>query len=426
MGHRGPTQATVTASETPVETGSMMAIFRSFRHRDFALFWSGNFLSNIGSWMQNLALGWLIVVTTNSPFLLGLNGFLISVPALLFSLPGGAIADRMNRRKLLTCTQTALMLLALALAVLTSFHVVTIREILLISFLSGLASALNNPTYQALVPELVEREDLMNAVALNSAQFNMSRAIGPTLAGLALGTVGAAGCFYLNTISFLPLILILFIIMVPSRPAEERPSMWGFMLDGLRYVWKNRFLITLLSVPAFLSLFALPFITLMPYFAKNDLRVNASGLGYLMAGAGVGAVIAAFTLAARVDFKHKGRYIFACAAGFSVCLIFLSQARTFWPAFFWMILCGGTMVGGLALTNTTLQLASPPELRGRIMSLYNLAVMGLAPFGNLQAGAVAEAFGTRFALMLAGTICLIYFLALLLVVPWVRRSGVLP
>jgi len=401
-------------------------MFRSFRYRDFALFWTGNFLSNVGTWMQNLALGWLILVRTNSPFLLGLNGFLGSAPSLVFSLPGGAIADRMNRRKLMIVTQTAMMLLALILAALTSFRVIKIGEILTISFLAGLASALNNPAYQALVPDLVEREDLVNAIALNSAQFNMSRTVGPTLAGLALGSLGAAGCFYLNTVSFLALIIALLAITVPSHPVQEGPTVWGAMLEGLRFVGRNRPIIILLSVPSFLSLLGLPFIILMPVFARDLLRVGASGLGYLMGGAGLGAVVAALTLATRNNAEHKGRFILGSATVFSLALILLARAHSFWWAFFLLVVLGVTMVGTLTLTNTTLQVISPPEMRGRIMSLYNLSLLGLAPLGSLQAGAVAQVLGTRFAVALGGAVCLVYFLILLLLLPRLRRLAPLP
>ncbi len=401
-------------------------MFRSFRYRDFALFWTGNFLSNVGTWMQNLALGWLILVRTNSPFLLGLNGFLGSAPSLVFSLPGGAIADRMNRRKLMIVTQTAMMLLALILAALTSFRVIKIGEILTISFLAGLASALNNPAYQALVPDLVEREDLVNAIALNSAQFNMSRTVGPTLAGLALGSLGAAGCFYLNTVSFLALIIALLAITVPPHPVQEGPTVWGAMLEGLRFVGRNRPIIILLSVPSFLSLLGLPFIILMPVFARDLLRVGASGLGYLMGGAGLGAVVAALTLATRNNAEHKGRFILGSATVFSLALILLARAHSFWWAFFLLVVLGVTMVGTLTLTNTTLQVISPPEMRGRIMSLYNLSLLGLAPLGSLQAGAVAQVLGTRFAVALGGAVCLVYFLILLLLLPRLRRLAPLP
>ncbi len=401
-------------------------MFRSLRSRDFALFWVGNFLSNIGTWMQNLALGWVILEMTNSPFLLGLNGFLGAAPSLVFSLPGGAFADRLNRRKLMIYTQTFMMLLALVLALLTSLRVITIGGILAISFLTGFASALNNPAYQALVPDLVERDDLVNAVALNSAQFNMSRAIGPTMAGLALGTVGAAGCFYLNSVSFLALIIALMVINVPSHPVRPGPTVWGAILDGLRFVERNRLLILLLSVPAFLSLFGLPFIVLMPAFARDTLNVGASGLGYLMGGAGVGAVISALTLAAQSRAERRGGFIVSSAALFALGLILLARAHSIAWAFFLLVVLGATMVGALALTNSTLQIVSPPELRGRIMSMYNLAVLGLAPFGSLQAGAVAEALGVRFALAFGGSICLIYFLLLLVLRPRLRRIAQLP
>jgi MFS family permease len=426
MGSDKAIGTSVALGEATGPAGRIAAMFRSLRRRDFALFWTGNFLSNVGTWMQNLALGWLILVVTNSPFLLGLNGFLGSAPSLVFSLPGGAIADRMNRRKLMIVTQTSMMVLALILAVLTSFRVVKIGEILMISFLTGLASALNNPAYQALVPDLVEREDLVNAIALNSAQFNMSRAIGPTLAGLALGSLGAAGCFYLNSLSFLALIIALLAITVPKHRIEREESVWRAMVEGLRFVGRHRMIIILLSVPSFLSLLGLPFIVLMPVFARDLMKVGASGLGYLMAGAGVGAVIAALFLASQARREHNGEWILSSASVFSLALILLARAHSFWWAFFLLVVIGVTMVGSLTLTNTTLQFISPPELRGRIMSLYNLSLLGLAPLGSLQAGTVAEIVGTRFAVALGGSICLIYFLTLRVSLPRLRRIARLP
>lgn len=401
-------------------------MFRSLRHRDFALFWTGNFLSNIGTWMQNLALGWQILLMTNSPFLLGLNGFLGTVPSLIFSLPGGAIADRLSRRKLMLSTQTSMAVLALMLGLLTSLRVITIGEILTISFLTGLASALNNPAYQAIVPDLVKREDLMNAIALNSAQFNMSRAIGPTLAGLALGAVGLAGCYYLNSISFLALIIALLVLRMPARRVEAGPGMWAAMLDGLRFINRYRLTIILLSIPSFLALFGLPFIVLMPVFARNILHVGPSGLGYLMAGSGAGAVLSALTLATQRHAEGRGGFIVASAAIFSLALILLSRAQSFWWSFSLLVVVGATMVGALALTNTTLQLISPPELRGRIMSFYTLTLLGLAPLGSLWVGSVAEKLGTRFSLALGGSICLVYFLVLLVSLPRLHRTARLP
>ncbi|HUZ46407.1 MAG TPA: MFS transporter [Terriglobia bacterium] len=398
-------------------------MFRSFYHKDFSIFWAGNFLSNIGTWMQNIALGWLILIITNSPFLLGLNGFLSQIPALIFALPGGAIADRLNRRKLMLITQSAMMLFALLLAILTSFRQVTITEILLISSLTGVATALNYPAYQALIPDLVPRQDLMNAIALNSAQFNMSRAIGPTVAGLALGTLGAAACFYLNTVSFLALIIALLMITIPPLQKREGPKFWSSMFDGVRYVNEHRMLIVLLTVPAFLSLLGLPFIILMPVVARNLIKVGASGLGYLMGGAGVGAVIAALAIAAKGPVEHRGRLILTSATLFSLSLILLAGAHTFWWAFFLLAVMGATIVGTLTLTNTTLQMTTPQPLRGRIMGMYYMAMSGMLPFGSLQAGAMAQALGTRFALGFGGAACLVYFSILQIFLNRLRQAG---
>ncbi|HEY6292911.1 MAG TPA: MFS transporter [Terriglobia bacterium] len=423
-----PPVATMPVSAaTGVPPSRLPAMFRSLRCRDFALFWTGNFLSNIGTWMQNLALGWQILLITNSPFLLGLNGFLGMVPSLIFSLPGGAIADRLSRRKLMLGTQSSMATLALVLAILTSFHVVKINEILLISFLTGLAGALNSPAYQALVPDLVPREDIVNAVGLNSAQFNMSRAIGPTLAGVTLGTVGVAGCYYLNSLSFFALIVALLILKLPPRQrADASGGVLGAVVDGLRFIHQHRLLIILLSVPSFLSLFGLPYMVLMPVFARDLLHVGASGLGYLMAGAGIGAVVAALTLAAQRTAAGRGGLILTSAVIFSLALILLAHARSFWWSFFLLVLLGATMVGALALTNTTLQMVSPPELRGRIMSFYVFTLMGFAPLGSLWVGHVAEYLGTRFALTLGGGVCFLFFSIVLACLPRLRRVADLP
>jgi MFS family permease len=309
---------------------------------------------------------------------------------------------------------------------LTSFHIVKIREILTISFLTGLATALNSPTYQAIVSDLVPRKDLANAIALNSAQFNMSRTIGPTIAGLALATVGVAGCYYLNSVSFFALIVALLILKLPPHRREPGPGVLAAVLDGLRFVNRHRLIIILLSVVSFLSLFGLPFIVLMPVIARDLLHLDASGLGYLMAGSGLGAVIAALIIAAQRTASRRGGFIMSSGAVFALAMILLARAETFGWSFFLLVVLGGTMVGVAALTNTTLQLLSPPELRGRIMSFYVLAFVGFAPLGSLWMGSVAERQGTRFALAFGGAVCLLYFLILLVSLPHIRRVGQLP
>jgi MFS family permease len=263
-------------------------------------------------------------------------------------------------------------------------------------------------------------------VALNSAQFNLSRAIGPTLAGLALGAVGIAGCYYLNSISFLALIVALLVLRLKQHTVEPGAGVWSAVLDGMRFVNRHRLIIILLSAPAFLALFGLPFVVLMPVFARDLLHLGASGLGYLMAGAGLGAVISALTLAAQRSAERRGGFIFTSAAVLSLALILLSRAHTFWWSFALLAVIGATMVGTLALTNTTLQLISPPELRGRIMSFYTFTVLGLAPLGSLWVGSVAQKLGTRFSLAFGGSICLCYFIILLACLPRLRRTAHLP
>ncbi len=410
-------------TDVTAEPIQRLMMFRSLYHRDFSVFWAGNFLSNTGTWMQYVALGWVILIISNSPFLLGLNGFLAQIPALVFALPGGTIADRLNRRKLMLVTQTSMMLLALFLAILTSYQAITIDEILAISFLTGIASALNYPAYQALIPDLLPHEDLMNGIALNSAQFNMSRAIGPTVAGLALGTLGAAACFYLNSASFLALILALLVITIPPVHRTTGTRFWGSMAEGIRYVKQHRMIILLLSVPACLSILGLPFIVLMPAIARNLIGVGASGLGFLMGGAGLGAVAAALFIAARGTPERRERLILTSATFFSVALILLAGVHAFWAAFLLLAVMGGTIVGTLTVANTTLQTTTPPELRGRIMAMYYMAMSGLLPFGSLQAGALAQAISTRFALGLGGAGCLVYFLILQIFLTRLRRTG---
>jgi len=215
-------------------------------------------------------------------------------------------------------------------------------------------------------------------------------------------------------------------ITIPPRKNHESPSFWAAMFDGFRYVNKNRLLIVLLTVPAFLSLLGLPFIVLMPVFARDLLHVGASGLGFLMAGAGLGAVSAALILAARGVPEHRGAYILSCASLFSLCLILFARAHSFWWAFCLLAVMGAMMVGTLTLTNTTLQMTTPPELRGRIMSMYYMAMTGLMPLGSLQAGAIAEVLGARFALAFGGAVCLVYFLTVLASLRRLRKEGRLP
>ena len=404
------------------EARGFARVFRSFRHRDFAVFWSGNFLSNIGTWMQTVALGWLVLEITDSAWMVGVNGFVSAAPTLLFTLIGGAIADRVDRRRLMLVMQFGMLALALLLRTLTLLEKIDLRSILVIAFLSGLAMAINYPAYQALYPELVKEEDLLNAVALNSAQFNIARAVGPTVAGLALGAVGVAACFYLNAVSFLGLIVALLLIRPPQFISHKGSSVWQAMREGFGFVGERRLILLLLSVSGFLSLFGLPFVILMPVFARDLLGVGASGLGYLMGGAGLGASLCAIVLAYIGEPRNKSRTITLSAMTFSLALVGFSISGSFWLSFGLLSVLGAAMVGTLAVTNTSIQRLTPPRMRGRVMSMYNLSLLGLAPLGSLQAGAVAEVLGARVALGYGGVLCLVYFAGLFFLLPSVWRK----
>ena len=404
------------------EARGFARVFRSFRHRDFAVFWSGNFLSNIGTWMQTVALGWLVLEITDSAWMVGVNGFVSAAPTLLFTLIGGTIADRVDRRRLMLVMQFGMLALALLLGTLTLLEKIDLRSILVIAFLSGLAMAINYPAYQALYPELVKEEDLLNAVALNSAQFNIARAVGPTVAGLALGAVGVAACFYLNAVSFLGLIVALLLIRPPQFIPHKGSSVWQAMREGFGFVGERRLILLLLSVSGFLSLFGLPFVILMPVFARDLLGVGASGLGYLMGGAGLGASLCAIVLAYIGEPRNKSRTITSSAMTFSLALVGFSMSGSFWLSFGLLAVLGAAMVGTLAVTNTSIQRLTPPRMRGRVMSMYNLSLLGLAPLGSLQAGAVAEVLGARVALGYGGVLCLVYFAGLFFLLPSVWRK----
>jgi len=245
-------------------------VVRALRNPNFRLFWSGNFLSNIGSWMENVARGWLVLLLTNSAFWLGIVGFAGSIPFLFFTLFGGVIADRVDKRRLLLVTQTTMMILAFTLATLAWLKIITVWEVALIAFLNGVTMSMNAPSYQALVPRLVEREDLTNAIALNSAQFNMSRILGPTLGGYAMVVFGVAGNFFLNGISFLAVIAALLRIRYPEEERSRHESMWTSLRSGFAYVNRQPQMRILVGMTGVVSLLGLPFLTFTPSSPRSS------------------------------------------------------------------------------------------------------------------------------------------------------------
>jgi MFS family permease len=366
-------------------------IFRAFRSETFFYFWGGNFLSNIGTWMQNLAQGWLVLQLTNSSFWLGFVGFVAAIPFLWFTLYGGVIADRANKRVLLLCTQTAMMIFAFTMSGLAYFKVITITQLAILSCLNGIAAALNAPIYQAIVPHLVEREDLPNAIALNTVQFNLSRILGPTLGGYAVAFIGVAGNFFLNGLSFLAVIFaVARIQMPPAVVPAHRQSTLKSLREGFRYVRSIPEMNAIVWMVMSISLFLLPFITFIPFFARNILHAGERGLGFMMACSGTGALISALFVAHFASqsgkIRHRGRLLFVAILTVMVGLVIFCATRSFMVASSLMFVEGFGMILSVAILNMSMQQLSSDEMRGRVMGIYTTAFLGLPPVGSLLAG----------------------------------------
>jgi MFS family permease len=388
--------------------------FASLRHRNFRLFYGGQLISLTGSWMQSVAFSWLVLLLTNSSFYLGLVGALQTLPVLLFSFLGGVVADHTNKLKLLFLTQAVLMLLALALGILVQLNVVQIWDLCLIVFLSGTVMAFDIPVRQAFIVELVGKQDLPNAIALNSTLFNATRVVGPAIGGVVIAAVSMANCFYLNAASFLAILVALMLMRVPpSRLAPWTPfrHAWRELLDHLLALRELRLVLLLMTAVAVL---AMPYYVLLPILARDVLGVGARGFGLLMAVSGLGAFLGGLTLARRLQRRPPMPSFLGGLAMFLVGLMALGLCRNYYAALVCMFLAGFGMVTLLSTGNTLLQLNVPDALRGRLMSLFGLIVMGFAPVGSMLYGVAAHystpgiaiTGGSFLAALLAGLILL--------------------
>jgi MFS family permease len=409
--------AVTDAAETAVIEIPRLA--RALRHRDFRLFWTGNFLSNIGTWMQNIAQGWLVLQLTNSAFWLGVVGFAASIPILLFALIGGVIADHVNKRKLLMVTQSAMMTFAFIMAALAYIKVhghplINVLEIVALAFGTGIAMSLNTPTYQALVPQLVPREDLTNAIALNSAQFNMSRVLGPTLGGFAMALFGVAGNFFLNGLSFLAVLVALTRIKYAEAAAPQEGHLWEKMKQGFTYVFKHAAMSSLVLLVAIGSLLAIPYLTFIPYFARDVLGSDEPGLGILMACSGAGAFLGAITIASLTHIRRRGLFVVRASAGFYAAIIAFTFSRNFYLSGLLLMVAGYCMIISVATINSLLQHLAEDHMRGRVMSIYSTAFLGLPPIGCLIAGSMAHVIGAPLAIAGMSTLALMGSLAVFL------------
>ncbi len=379
------------------------------------------FVSLIGTWIQAVAQSWLVFDLTKSVFLLGLVGFLSSAPVFFLSLFGGVFADRVNKKKILFFTQNAFMLLAFILALLVQFKVVTPSQIMFIAVLNGIIMSIDAPTRQSILVELVGKDRLLNAVALNSAAFNSSRIIGPALAGILIAAIGMTGCFYINGFSFLAVIIALFLIKI--NPPQKRSSEMSFMKDlgqGLVYIRSHSTIMILISMVAVSSFFGVSYAILMPVFANDVLKVGAKGMGMLMAASGLGALVAALLLARMGDFRNKGRLLISSSIIFSLSIVLFALSKSYVLSLLVLIVTGWSSVSAMSITNTLLQTMVSDEFRGRVMSAFMFTFAGIMPFGNLVAGAFSQAFGVSVTVASSGIICALFFVFISVKYPKIR------
>lgn len=389
--------ATTTGASTPdasAETSRFPPIFRALRHRNYRLFFLGQLISLTGTWMQSVAQGWLVLRLSNSPAMLGLVAAAASLPVLLLSLPAGALADRVSKRRLLLVSQVVAMALAVILAWLTLTERIEVWHVVALATLLGVVTAFEGPARQAFTVEMVGREDLLNAIALNSSIFNAARTVGPAVAGVVVALIGEGPAFALNAASFVFVIASLLLMRLPPFRPPSSVRRGGQLREGLRYIQNEPRVRALLMQAAAISFFCFAYIPLLPVFARDILHVGASGLGMLSAASGLGALTAALILAQFGDAVPRGRLVRLAALLQPGLLIAFSASRWLPLSLLLIGMAGWAGVTTMALTNTLIQSIVPDRLRGRVMSVFTLLLMGLSPMSGMLAGGVAQVVGS--------------------------------
>ena len=384
-----------------------MTRFRALKHRNFQLFIAGQLISLIGTWVQTTAQLWLVYDLTHSPALLGIFGFANQIPMLVLASVGGYVGDRYSRHRGVIATQTISMVLAFVLAGLTLTHHIGEWSLITITFLVGIVNAFDVPIRQAFFVEMVGKEDLPNAIALNSSIFNGARVVGPAIAGFAIAWVGEGWCFFLNGLSFFAVILALLAMRIHKQERKPSPeSPLQNLLQGFRFAMGDRPTRSALLLLSMLSLLGLQYSVFMPIFANDILHSGARGLGLLMSAAGVGAVLGALQFAARTSYKGLAKWIAAMSIICAIGLVGFSQSHVFWISSVVLFVVGFAATSQMAATNTTVQNRVPDELRGRVMAVYATMFMGVQPIGALLAGGVAKRIGAPSTLAIFGVLCL--------------------
>ena len=388
-------------------------VFKAFQYREFRLLWIGACTSSIGTWMQSVAQSWLVLQISNSPFLLGLDSFLGQIPIFLFSLLGGVIADRFDRRKLLIGSQLVQMSCAFLLASFFAFSKVHVWEILSLSFVVGLAQAFGGPAYQALIPTLVQPKDLPNAIALNSIQFNLARVIGPMLGGLALTSLGAAWCFSLNGFSFVAVIISLLLLQIRPILAKPGISLLSSMKEGIKFIRGKEEMLPLIVLAFLMTFLGVPLIVFLPVVARDIFHQGASIYTLLLCTSGAGAVAGALLVAAFGHIPNKGQATLMTLVVLGALITAFAMSKSLILTCILLFLAGAALIAVFSMISSLVQLIAPDEMRGRVMSVYNVAFRGGMPIGALITGALVPVFTVPVVLGVNGVLlsCLgLYFL----------------
>jgi MFS family permease len=411
-GNGAPASEAAPPASSSLRSRILQRALAAFAYRDFRVLWFGAFLSTVGTWMQKVAQSWLVLDLTESTLYLGLDDFLGQLPILLFTLLGGVIADRHDRRRLLLGSQYVQMTTAFTLAALVFWDLVSIWHILMLSFAAGLAQAFGGPAYQSLVPSLVHKKDLPNAIALNSIQFNLARVFGPLLAGVAMA-FGAAACFALNGFSFLIVIVALLSLGVKHIPPQDRKPILQEMKGGFAYARSEPAIIAL-TVLAFITTFlGLPLLTFLPVFARDVFRGDIGVYSEMMAYSGTGAVVGALVVAWLGRFRRMGLVLLLVQVIFGLLIAAFALSRVFWWSSVLLFLAGAALICVFSMTASLVQLIVPDHLRGRVVSIYMVAFRGGMPLGSLAGGYIASLTSAPAVLAVNGALVsmvAIYFL----------------
>jgi predicted MFS family arabinose efflux permease len=397
-----------------MQTSTFRRVYKAFHYRDFRLMWIGACMSSIGTWMQIVAQGWLIYRLSHSAFLLALDQFLAGIPIFLFSLIGGVVADRTERRKILLISQYIQMGSAATLTILVALGLTHVWPILCLSFVSGIAQAFGGPAYQALIPTLVDREDMPNAIALNSIQFNLAVTVGPALAGITLARLGEKWCFGLNALSFLAPVISLSIISARYLPEKSGESMYKSLKQGIHFIWHQGAMVALIILAFSMTFLSMPMRTYIPVFVKDIFHRGPETYGNLLSLMGVGSIVGSLGVASLGNISRKGRFALSMLMLLGAGIAGFSWSKFLPVSYAMLVLVGASMMAVFATVTSLVQLNVTNEMRGRVMSVYNFAFRGGMPIGNLVSGWLVPVYTAPVVLGVNGFLLILVALYFLL------------